>query len=285
LAVTFDGTASYDPDGNIVSYGWDFGDASFGSGSIVTHTYNSAGTFTIRLTVTDNEGKTGSTTRTVQVAKLNDPPTADFTFSPATGLYPIWIEFNASASRDPDGRIVQWSWDFGDGFTGSGLVIGHHYSRWGTFGVRLTVRDDRGATANRFKTVEILRLLQPLNIRWEAYADESLFRTRYINEIKWERNPANDSFGVQIVLYRIWRKKAGEADTAFIPIAEVTGDVYNYWDKDVPSKGYYAYTVTAIDDRGHESPLATAALLSPSGNQTTGRETQALQRKGKLRGL
>jgi len=108
---------------------------------------------------------------------------------------------------------------------------------------------------------------------------------RYINEIKWDRNPSNDSLGVQIVLYRIWRKKAGEADNAFVPITEVTEGVYIYWDKDVPAKDYYAYTVTAIDGQGHESPLVASGFLSPSGRQTTGRGIQVFQRKGSLRGF
>lgn len=52
---TFNAAGSYDPDGNIVSYAWDFGDGAVGSGSVVSHVFAS-GTFTVTLTVTDNAG-------------------------------------------------------------------------------------------------------------------------------------------------------------------------------------------------------------------------------------
>lgn len=58
LQVSFDASCSSDPDGSITSYHWDFGDGSTGSGSSVSHTYWSSGTYTARLTVTDNSGRT-----------------------------------------------------------------------------------------------------------------------------------------------------------------------------------------------------------------------------------
>jgi len=67
--VNFDATASHDPDGNIVDYAWDFGDAETGAGDIASHYYATAGPFTVTLTVTDNEGATGSTTDTVTFAE------------------------------------------------------------------------------------------------------------------------------------------------------------------------------------------------------------------------
>ena len=68
LACTFDGaTGSYDPDGHIVQYDWDFGDGTTATGAQANHTYAAAGTYTVTLTVTDNEGATGSTTQAVTV--------------------------------------------------------------------------------------------------------------------------------------------------------------------------------------------------------------------------
>jgi PKD repeat protein len=60
--VTFDASASYDPDGSIVSYEWDFGDNVTGTGMIVNHTYEEAGDYIVRLNVTDDEGETDSLT-------------------------------------------------------------------------------------------------------------------------------------------------------------------------------------------------------------------------------
>lgn len=65
LQASFDGRASYDPDGTIVSYSWNYGDEYYGSGSAVTHTYSNLGNYTATLTVTDNGGAIGSQTKTV----------------------------------------------------------------------------------------------------------------------------------------------------------------------------------------------------------------------------
>jgi PKD repeat protein len=68
LVCSFDGTASNDPDGGIVSYAWAFGDGGTGAGEQVEHTYGAAGSYEVTLTVTDDEGATARTTATVTVA-------------------------------------------------------------------------------------------------------------------------------------------------------------------------------------------------------------------------
>jgi PKD repeat protein len=82
LTASFDGSASSDPDGNIVSYSWSFGDGTTGSGVTASRTYASAGNYSVTLTVTDNEGATGSKTRSVTVSEtVNPPPGDEFTLS------------------------------------------------------------------------------------------------------------------------------------------------------------------------------------------------------------
>ena len=78
----------------------------------------------------------------------NQPPTARFTISPSSPKVGDSVRFDASGSSDPDGQIVRYSWDFGDGSTGSGSKVTHIFSRAGSYTVRLTVTDDRGATAS-----------------------------------------------------------------------------------------------------------------------------------------
>jgi len=65
--VMFDGSGSTDADGTIVTYAWDFGDSNIGSGEMTTHTYTAAGTYTATLTITDNDGLTGSDTAVITV--------------------------------------------------------------------------------------------------------------------------------------------------------------------------------------------------------------------------
>jgi PKD repeat protein len=211
----------------------------------------------------------------------NLPPEADFSFTPTTAIFPADILFDASASRDPDGTITQYAWSFGDGGLGAGKTITHNYKTYGTFAVRLTVTDDRGATDSMTKTIQILRLFQPLNIQVESHADESLFRVRYLNIVKWEKNPANDSIGATISTYRVYRKKKAEPDSAYAAIGDVSGSTYSFWDLNVKTaeKGLFVYTVTALDSSGHESPITGGTL---SNAPASVKRTQGLAKKGKL---
>jgi PKD repeat protein len=75
LNVAFDASASSDPDGSIASYAWNFGDNTTGTGVSTTHSYTTAGSFTVTLTVTDNRGARATTTRTVTTT-AGPPPTS-----------------------------------------------------------------------------------------------------------------------------------------------------------------------------------------------------------------
>ena len=81
----------------------------------------------------------------------NQPPTASFTYS-CTGLT---CNFNGSASNDPDGSIVSYAWNFGDGTTGSGVSPSKTYSSSGTRTVTLTVTDNGNATGSTSQSVTV----------------------------------------------------------------------------------------------------------------------------------
>jgi PKD repeat protein len=85
LAVAFNGASSSDPDGTISSYAWVFGDGATGSGVSPSHTYSTAGTYTARLTVTDNQGATGTTTTSITVSAAPTAPTAPANLSASAG--------------------------------------------------------------------------------------------------------------------------------------------------------------------------------------------------------
>src|SRR3989454_34117 len=148
-SVTFNASASRDPDGNIVTYAWNFGDSKFGSGAITSHPYASAGTYNVTLNVTDNDSLNGTVYHDVVVRPSPPgprPPVADFVASPSPTNPGSPVTFDASASFDPDGTIVSYTWDFGDGSLGTGVQASHGYARKGVFGVELTVVDNLGLT-------------------------------------------------------------------------------------------------------------------------------------------
>ena len=142
--VQFDGSGSWDPDGTIVAYDWDFSDGDTGAGPKPTHTYTAAGTYRVTLTVTDDMGATDATTRTATIGLGNQAPIAD-AGSPYSGMASEAIQFDGSGSSDPDGDIVAYDWDFGDGSLGTGQNPTHAYTADGTYNVTLTVTDDMGA--------------------------------------------------------------------------------------------------------------------------------------------
>lgn len=80
LQISVNGSASTDADGSTPTFGWDFGDAHTGTGATTSHTYQSAGTYPITLTVTDPLGQTATMTRTVTVTAPTAPPPATFTY-------------------------------------------------------------------------------------------------------------------------------------------------------------------------------------------------------------
>ena len=160
VPLTLDGTASSDPDGTIVSYDWDFGDGNTGSGETPTHTYNADGNFSVTLTVTDDAGDTGTDSSTATIGLGNQPPVADAN-GPYSGTVGDAITFDGTGSNDQDGSIASYSWDFGDGSTGSGPSPTHAYAAAGMFNVTLTVTDDNGATDSAASTAEIVA--QPVN--------------------------------------------------------------------------------------------------------------------------
>ncbi len=155
IAITFDGTGSSDPDGTITSYAWTFGDGSSATGATPTHAYAAAGSYSVGLTVTDNEGASSTCTTTANVTGgVNLPPDCDAGGSYA-GVVGSAINFDGRDSNDPDGNIVSHAWDFGDGSTATGATVSHAYATTGTFTVSLTVTDDDGASSTCTTTAEV----------------------------------------------------------------------------------------------------------------------------------
>ncbi len=156
--VTFDGAKSQDSDNNIVDYKWDFdGDGKEdAAGKQVTYIYKISGSFNATLTVIDALGNEGQTTFPIKVG--SQPLQARITAEPFEGVAPLTVTFDAGGSSYPNGQIVSYEWDFGDGspkqVNTSKLV--YKYTQIGSFTAKVTAI----GSDNSRSTAEI-----PVNVR------------------------------------------------------------------------------------------------------------------------
>jgi PKD repeat protein len=155
-AITFDATASVGP-GQIASYSWNFGDGSSGTGAVVTHSYSTAASYVVTLTVTNDRGVSASTTKSVTVVPSTPPSAPSINQSPSTVHPGDTVFFNATGSTATSGRtITSYDWDFGDGTPhGSGTSTTHVYGAVNTYKVTLIVTDDQGQKSSSTTTVQV----------------------------------------------------------------------------------------------------------------------------------
>jgi len=145
--VALDGSSSSDVDGSIATYAWTFGDGGEGSGALAEHIYNTAGTFEVALTVTDDDG--ASDTAALQIViDDNEAPVALIT-APAAAAIGENARFDGAGSSDADGTVSSFTWDFGDGTTGAGALFDKIYDASGSFTVTLTVTTTTARRARR----------------------------------------------------------------------------------------------------------------------------------------
>jgi PKD repeat protein len=155
--ILFDASKSFDPDGQIVSYQWDFGDGTVAQEqqeSVISHQFTTVGEYPVALTVTDNNDQTATINQAVQVTKAPEPPIADFKVLDPSPQWDTRVRFDASLSSDPDGSIVSYQWDFGDETTGEGINVSHEFEYENrNFDVTLTVTDNQNLSSS--KTIKV----------------------------------------------------------------------------------------------------------------------------------
>jgi DNA/RNA endonuclease G (NUC1) len=157
-SLVLDGSKSSDPDGDALTYAWDFGDGSTGTGVNPTHVYADNGMYTVTLTVSDPFGvKNTATTSTVVV---NVAPTVN-SFSGQTG-YQGETYSGTSGFSDPGADTWIATVDYGDGsgatpltLTGKTFQLSHVYRSPGTFTVTVTVTDKDGGSGTRTAVVVV----------------------------------------------------------------------------------------------------------------------------------
>lgn len=179
--VCLDASKSYDPDGTIVSYTWDFGDGTSGSGKKVSHTYAAPGDYTVTLTVRDDDGAVDTDTAVVHIHEtaVNQKPVPVITMKSHAHVGEL-VEFNASKSYDPDGSIISYVWRFGDGKADYGKTVYHSYSTSGVYRVELVVVDDDGFSNSTIKNITIYSSSDGAGVKAHLSVEPS---TAYVNSI------------------------------------------------------------------------------------------------------
>ena len=150
--VSFDASGSYDPDGDPLTYSWDFGDGSVGGGISPNHTYGTGGTYNVTVVVNDGVSSTWTST-TATIIEVNEPPVASVG-GPYRGAPGVELTFDGSGSFDPDGDALTYSWYFGDGSAGIGVSPSHTYAKSGDYVVELVVND--GTVDSNVESSEVL---------------------------------------------------------------------------------------------------------------------------------
>ncbi|WP_378177115.1 cellulase family glycosylhydrolase [Aquimarina sp. SS2-1] len=157
LTVSFDASTSSDPDGDNLTFSWNFGDGTTATGESISHLFTDVGEYQVILTVSDGTlSDTETLTITVNDPDVNTPVvTANISTDVNGGVAPITINFDASGSMVSDGSALTYAWDFGDGTSGNGIAINHQYSNAGSYTVILTVANSDGISDTDSTTITI----------------------------------------------------------------------------------------------------------------------------------
>jgi PKD repeat protein len=244
--ITFNASASYDPDGTISKYEWDFNNdgVTDKTGVIVQWSYSNYGSYTVKLTVTDNDGLSSSITRTI---KVNSNPIAKITVDKTSGLTPLTVRFDGSGSYDPDDgsdHITAYSWDFGDGSTGTGSVVSHTYSLASgvnsqTFTATLTVTDDEGVNGSTSVNIYVYR-----NAGFASFTYGPKYPYPGEN-ITFDASGSSPSTGAVITEYH-W---TFDSDTKVVTTPTIS---YSF-----ASTGVHTVSLYIVDSSGYISPTVT----------------------------
>ncbi len=225
--ITLDGGRSYDVDGKIVAYEWDLADGNTQSGPVVQHAFAAPGTYDVTLSVRDDAGVANSVGRDTVRIVVNAPPVAEAGPGRTVAIGEV-VNFDAGASTDPDGTIVDYRWDFGDGARGDGAQVSYAYPRSGRYPVTLTVRDD-SATATSVATDGLTVVVNEPPV-----ADAGLDQLVTSSEVRFDGSRSSDPDGA-IASYA-WDFGDGATGSGPTP-----SHVYN-------KSGSYLVTLTVTDD-------------------------------------
>jgi len=185
-------------------------------------------------------------------ASTNQAPAAVIAAAPTSGTVPLTVSFNGGSSSDPDGSIVSYLWNFGDGTTATGTTTSHTYSSAGSYVARLTVTDNQGASSSTTVTLQA-------NANSIPAAPSSLTAVAVSKSqinLAWTDNSSNET-GFKI------ERCTGVTCTNFSQIATVGANVLKYSNSGLKRNTTYRYRVRAYNAAGnsaYSSPVSVTTL-------------------------
>ncbi|MDH3601964.1 MAG: PKD domain-containing protein, partial [Candidatus Tectomicrobia bacterium] len=154
--IVFDGSNSRDPEGGLLRYLWTFGDEVEAEGVNPTHVYTKEGIYPVTLTVQDDSGFSENSHSDRFTVKVDEAPVA-VAGPDQSACTNTQVFFDGSASRDADGTVNRFIWDFGDGSQPrEGARISHLYAEPGTYRVTLTIVGDQIGECDDSDTDELM---------------------------------------------------------------------------------------------------------------------------------
>ena len=164
IDINIDGKVDFyanatDPDGEIISYTWYFGDGSTSSSPNPSHIYDRSGNYTVTLIVEDNNGAIHVISKTITIPNMKPIPV--FIYNPSNPNTKQYVFFDASSSFDKDGYITNYSWDFeNDGIIDAyGVNVYHMFPTAGNYTIKLIVIDNGGKSNS---TTKLLQIVEPI---------------------------------------------------------------------------------------------------------------------------
>lgn len=196
--ITFNGSRTRYPDGNIITWFWNFDDnTTNGTGKITKHTYLKPGIYNVTLTFIDDKGAAHTNTMTCVIIQPNRPPTTPIITGPTHGTKNTMNTYIAE-STDVDNDQLQYSFNWGDNVIQSsdfppkesGYILNHSWTAAGRYDVTATVTDDQTESSSTImvyidaaQTGEIGYLLDNNSDgRYDAFYSDALQQTLTIQE-------------------------------------------------------------------------------------------------------
>jgi len=249
----FDASGSTD-DFSIFTYEWDFDNDGIydKTGINATHSFDTPGTHTVVLRVTDHALQKVTDTATVTLT-TGDPPVAEAGLDLTTeGHWPVI--FNGGGSSDDLG-IIKYTWDFGDGTTGKGKTPTHIYWTPGDYTVTLTVYDNAMQSDSDTTTVHVLTAANaPAAGAGGPYNAGAGGPPAYFNG-----STSTDDYGVVKYLWDVDDTVDSDLDGNFTNDMDVVGrkPFYTY-----ASAGSYTATLTVVDGAGQEATASATVNVA-----------------------